>query len=188
MGSRDVERARFLGGAPVLVAADLRWPDRFAAAASALLGAAGTSGLAAVEHIGSTAVPGLAAKPVLDLMPGYVREEDVPGIVTAITGLGYTYRGALGIPDRHYFNRVIEDDDAVWKHNVHMYRVGHPEWIRHLAFRDALRRSATTRDAYAELKHRLAEEFPTDIEAYADGKTDFVDAVIRAAGGPARSF
>ena len=141
----------------------------------------------AIEHIGSTAVPGLAAKPYLDIMPGLRSFEDGRRMVEGMASVGYRYRGEgwLDIPGRHYFSKHIEDDDAVWKHNVHAYAVGHIEWARHLVFRDALRADAALREEYEALKRHLAVVH-TDIEPYADAKGEFVERVITSHGGPSR--
>ena len=163
---------------------DPMWPARFEDARRAIVDSCGC--LVALEHVGSTAVPGLAAKPTLDLMPILARPEDGARIVPAMTGLGYEYRGAFGIPGRHFFTRWLDGDPHVEKHNVHAYPVGHTEIARHLVFRDALRADAATRAAYAALKRALAARFPHDVEAYAEAKSAFVDEVIAARGGPAR--
>jgi GrpB-like predicted nucleotidyltransferase (UPF0157 family) len=139
-----------------------------------------------LQHVGSTEVPGLAAKPTLDLMPILARPEDGPRIVPLMTALGYTHRGEFGIHGRELFTRWIDGDVHVEKHNVHAYPAGHGEIARHLVFRDALRSDAATRTAYEALKRALAARFPHDVEAYAEAKSSFVDEVIAARGGPAR--
>jgi GrpB-like predicted nucleotidyltransferase (UPF0157 family) len=179
-------RARMRAGGPVLVDYDPAWPACFEEAASAIRAASG--GLViTVEHIGSTAVAGLRAKPVIDLMPGLGRHEDGPAIVPAMAALGYEYRGEYGVPGRHYFTQWVDDDPHAWKHNVHCYAVGHREWVRHLVFRDALRADPVLRAAYAALKDELALRFPESVEGYAEAKSVFVERVIREAGGPERA-
>jgi GrpB-like predicted nucleotidyltransferase (UPF0157 family) len=100
--------------------------------------------------------------------------------------LGYESRGEMTIPGRHYFTKLIEDDDRVWKHNVHAYATDHIEWTRHLVFRDALRNHNTLRDEYESLKRRLAVQYRDDVNAYAEAKSEFVERVIAAHAGPAR--
>ena len=170
---------------PVLVPYDPIWPHRFEEAARAISSACGKR-IVAVEHIGSTAVPGLAAKPVLDVMPGLRADEDGGRMVEPMAALGYEYRGEFGIPGRHYFTRPIEDDSHVVKHHVHAYPIGHPEWVRHLAFRDALRRDPLVATEYAQLKHALAARHHDDVEAYAAAKTAFIDRIVAELGGPPR--
>ncbi len=182
----EAARARLWANRPVLLDYDPAWPAAAAEAAAAIL-AACTGIVTTVEHVGSTAVPGLRAKPVLDLMPGFATFADGFAAVPAMESLGYEYRGEYGIPGRHYFTKRIEGNDHVWKHNVHAYEVGHPEWVRHLVFRDALRTNNAWRDEYAALKDELALRFPDDVQAYADAKDEFVERVIGAAGGPGRN-
>ncbi|MCA9822532.1 MAG: GrpB family protein [Dehalococcoidia bacterium] len=130
-----------------------------------------------VEHIGSTSVPGLAAKDVVDLMPGLRAFDDGAKCVPAMESLGFVYKGEFGIPGRHYFNM---DDPETGKrlHNCHMYAIGHDEWIAHLAFRHYLRGHADWRDRYEALKRHLAVRHRDDVEAYAEAKTDFVKQVV----------
>ncbi len=159
-----------------LVAYDPAWPRTFAAMRRRILDACGGI-VVDVEHIGSTSVAGLAAKDVVDLMPGLQAFEDGAECVTAMESLGFSYRGEFGIPGRHYFNM---DDPATGKrlHNCHMYAIGHDEWTAHLAFRDYLRAHDDWRDRYETVKRELAARHPEDIEAYADAKTEFVKEVV----------
>jgi GrpB-like predicted nucleotidyltransferase (UPF0157 family) len=133
--------------------------------------------LIAIEHIGSTAIPGLGAKPVIDVMPGLRTFEDGGQAVSPLERIGYEYRGEYGIPGRHYF---VKDDPESGERiaNVHMYAVGHDEWIAHLALRDYLRQHDEWRDRYWALKQELARKYPYDVEAYAEAKTDFVKGVV----------
>ncbi|MFN0146118.1 MAG: GrpB family protein [Dehalococcoidia bacterium] len=189
MDDEDVDPAlvtRLLAKGVVLVPYDPAWPARFEVAAAAIREACAGE-VTVVEHIGSTAIPGLLAKPVLDIMPGLGSYEDGFAIVAPMESLGYEYRGEFGIPRRHYFTKPVADDRHAWKHNVHCYVVGDPEWLRHLAFRDALRRDGAVRAAYQSLKLELAARFPDDVEAYAEAKGEFVDGVVRAYGGPPRT-
>jgi GrpB-like predicted nucleotidyltransferase (UPF0157 family) len=160
----------------ILVPYDPEWPRAFAGLHDEIVGACGDL-LANVEHIGSTSVPGLAAKPVIDVMPGLNRFEDGPRCADLLGPLGYRYRAENGIPGRHYFQK---DDPRTGERvaNVHMYEVGHDEWIAHLAFRDVLRAHKEWRDRYAVLKAALAVRYPNDVEAYAEAKTAFVQEAV----------
>ncbi len=161
----------------LLVPYDTSWPTKFAGLRDEIAGACGDL-LAGVEHIGSTSVPGLEAKPVIDIMPVLHRFEDGPRCAPLLSALGYEYRGEFGIPGRHYF---VKDRDALTGErtaNVHMYEMGHDEYVAHLAFRDFLRAHGDWRDRYAALKRNLAKKFPDDVEAYAEAKTAFVKEVV----------
>lgn len=133
--------------------------------------------LLAVEHIGSTSVPGLGAKPIIDVMPGLRTFEDGGKVVSPLERIGYEYRGEYGIPGRHLF---VKDDPGTGERiaNVHMYAVGHDEWIAHLALRDYLRTHEAWRDRYWALKQELAQKYRDDVEAYAEAKTAFVKEVV----------
>ncbi|MBI5947695.1 MAG: GrpB family protein [Chloroflexi bacterium] len=178
---RDRARARGV----VLLPYDPEWPARFETAKAAILAACGNV-VIALEHIGSTSVPGLGAKPYLDLMPGLRAADDAMAMIDPMAALGYEYLGEYGLPGRHYFTKWVDGDGHVWKHNVHAWTVGHAEWVRHLVFRDALRNDAGLRQAYWELKVALSRRFPDDVEAYAMAKSEFVEGVLAAHGGPSR--
>jgi GrpB-like predicted nucleotidyltransferase (UPF0157 family) len=164
---------------------DPAWPALAREAARAIVEACGGLVLR-VEHVGSTAVPGLAAKPVLDLMPALARTEDGERIGPMMTALGYAVRGELGILGRHLFTRRIDGDTHVEQHNVHAYETSHPEWERHLVFRDALRADGVMRAEYERVKRALAEQYRDDLATYAESKSPFIDEVIAAHGGPPR--
>lgn len=155
---------------------DTMWKKRYeheAALFTQLFG----SDLVAMYHIGSTAVDGLSAKPIIDVMP-IVREiERVDTYAERIRALGYEVMGEHGIPRRRYL-RKGGDDRTV---HVHIFEQGSEHQIRHLAFRDYLRTFPEARIAYGELKEQLAEMYPNDIERYIAGKHEFVVETERLA-------
>ena len=154
---------------------DPRWPDRFRIFAERAKAALG--GLAiAVEHVGSTAVPGLAAKPVIDLNL-IVRPEDLPRAIELLRSLGYQHEGDRGVPGREAFRWPPGEE----RH--HLY-VCDPESLalrRHLLFREHLRAHPATARAYADLKRALVQRHATDREAYQHGKAAFIEAVMQEA-------
>jgi GrpB-like predicted nucleotidyltransferase (UPF0157 family) len=126
---------------------------------------------AALEHIGSTSVPGLAAKPVIDLL-GEVREIDMADACSeALAALGYRGKGEYGIPGRRYFFR---EEGESHTHHLHVFASADPGLRRHRAFRDYLRTHPGEAAAYGALKASLAQHYPDDIEAYMEGKNAFV--------------
>jgi GrpB-like predicted nucleotidyltransferase (UPF0157 family) len=165
----------------VLVPHDPAWAAQFAIARDEILSAC--NGLVTeVHHVGSTAIPGLAAKPVLDLLPVVRRFEDGAACVPALQALGYAHRGEHGIAGRHYFVRGTPRSD-----HAHLFAADHPEVERHLLFRDYLRAHADEREAYEHLKRDLAAKFGDDRQAYAAAKTPFcdrIDHLARAAKQP----
>lgn len=160
----------------ILVPPDPAWPNRFARLCDEIAGAC-HGVVIAVEHIGSTSIPGLGAKPIIDVMPGLRAFDHGERTVAPLEALGYEYRGEFGIPGRHYFRK---DDPETGERitNVHMYEVGHDEWLAHLALRDYLRLHDDWRERYWKLKQELARQYPEDVEAYAEAKTAFVKEVV----------
>ncbi|MFC4160485.1 GrpB family protein [Chitinimonas lacunae] len=154
------------------------WPAAFVAEAVRLAEALVQAGLPPfqLEHIGSTAVPGLIAKPILDLLGGAEDFSALAGWVAALEKLGYTYKGEFGIPGRHLF--VLGERTT---HHLHLVISGGRFWRDHLAFRDALRADPVLRESYAELKRDLAQRHRDDRSAYSSAKGDFIaQATARA--------
>ena len=138
--------------APVVIADyNPEWPLRFEAAKRTIAQAVGPL-LASVEHIGSTAVPSLAAKPIIDVMPGLTTLEDGSGCVAPLEALGYEYYGENGIPGRHYFDHCDKGGaQGTGIQHVHVLVVGSEEWKRHILFRDYLRANPDEAKKYAQL-------------------------------------
>jgi GrpB-like predicted nucleotidyltransferase (UPF0157 family) len=160
---------------------DPSWPDRFArerdrlAAQFAHAGVAGE--VVAIEHIGSTAVPGLPAKPVIDIMIGLRHWPGSDALVSAVVDLGYRHTGESGVPGRHFF-KDAPSRDAPRTRQIHAVEHGGRLWRDHLYFRDHLRESAADRHAYATLKRKLARTHRNDIVQYIDGKRDFIRDIL----------
>ncbi|HET7295321.1 MAG TPA: GrpB family protein [Vicinamibacteria bacterium] len=160
-----------------LVEYDARWPALFDAEARRLREACAGLPLR-LEHIGSTAVSGLCAKPVLDILAG--RPADVPAnrYIARLHSAGYEHRGERGVPGREYFHRG--DPRA---YHVHLVVENEELWRDYLAFRDRLRADVELKRRYAELKRSLAARFPRNREAYMEGKAAFVDRALRDSSG-----
>lgn len=152
---------------------DPAWASLFVAEVARLRAALVPGLPLTLEHMGSTAVPGLAAKPILDLLGGYPPGAPVAPYVAALVGAGYLHRGEQGIPGREFFRR-----GEPRAYHLHLVAAGGTVWREQLAFRDALRREPALRDAYAALKLELARQFPRDRESYIDGKGAFVRQVV----------
>ena len=154
----------------IVVPHDPRWTRAFRAEASAINAAIGAVPIV-LHHIGSTAIPGILAKPVIDLM-GEVRDlADVDAHGRAFEALGYETMGAYGIAGRRYFRR--RDGDGRQTHHLHVYEAASPHVERHLAFRDYLQAHPAVAAEYSDLKARLIVCEPTR-EDYQDGKDPFV--------------
>jgi len=158
-----------------LVPYDPRWPGLFREEAeriTALVSAAGLP-LLTLEHVGSTAVPGLAAKPVLDLAAGRMGAVAAAHYVPVFEGAGYVYRGERGLPGREFFRR-----GSPRTHHVHLVERDGPHWQGFLRFRRILREVEEARQAYASLKDELARRHPRDREAYVEGKKAFIEEIL----------
>ena len=164
----------------VLVPHDAAWAAQFRELAEQMKLACGDR-LVAIHHIGSTSVPGLAAKPLIDMLPELRRHDEGPHLAPLLEPLGFVYFGAYGIDGRHFFRRKAAVDV-----NVHMFETGHIEVERHLVFRDALRSDSKLLADYQSLKERLADRFPNDVDSYARSKSDFIEGILRTLGAPER--
>ena len=129
-----------------------------------------------MEHIGSTSVPGLAAKPVVDVGILLSDPNDFEALENALDSIGLEYRGDKGTNGGHLFIR--ESGPEIRTHHIHVYFAGASEWDRYIIFRDRLRSNPDLRDEYAALKRDLARRYEDDRFAYMAGKTDFVNRVL----------
>ena len=162
-----------------IVAHRPEWPEVFACEAAAILEACRPR-LLAVHHIGSTSVPGLAAKPVLDMMPVAADPDDAGRAVPKLTALGYRYRGENGIPGRFYFDRIVDGRTVA---HVHMFPADHPAVRTHLVFRDHLRRHPQAALEYEQLKRALASRYRDDRRSYTDRKAEFINRILASVAG-----
>jgi GrpB-like predicted nucleotidyltransferase (UPF0157 family) len=133
-------------------------------------------GITEIHHIGSTAIPGIAAKPIIDMLVVLARHEDGLANVEAMQRLGYEYRGEGGVTGRHYFRKGNPHT-----HHVHMYETGHPEVGRNLRFRDYLRSHPKDAWAYEALKRELAARYVSDTLSYSRAKDEFCERIERSA-------
>jgi GrpB-like predicted nucleotidyltransferase (UPF0157 family) len=154
------------------------WKDDFTREAARIAGALGIQ-LKAIHHIGSTAVPGLRAKPIIDLLAEVSSLDGLDARQHAMEALDYEAMGELGIPGRRYFRK--NDAAGMRTHQVHAFIAGSSEVVRHLAFRDYLRCHPEVAREYGALKLRLVESCGGDLEAYMDGKDAFVKDLERQA-------
>jgi GrpB-like predicted nucleotidyltransferase (UPF0157 family) len=162
---------------PILVLEyDPQWPVLFEKEKAAIL-AALRNRLLMVEHIGSTAVPGLAAKPVIDIAVGIQSLADAPVLIPCIERLGYIYDPILEqlVPQRRFF---WKGTPTVHTCHLHLAEPDHPVLLRPLRFRDYLRRHPDAAEKYGVLKKELAERCGEDMQSYVSGKTAFIEQVM----------
>jgi GrpB-like predicted nucleotidyltransferase (UPF0157 family) len=132
-----------------------------------------------VHHVGSTAVPGLCAKPILDVVVSIPDFERGLELAPALERFGYEFRPGEEIPDRHYFRRKV---DGIRTHHLSLAEPASRHHAVTLAFRDALRSDPARAEAYATLKRDLARRFPMDRVSYTEGKSVFVREVLAGVG------
>lgn len=135
--------------------------------------------LLALHHIGSTAIPGIYAKPIIDILAEVERLEALDARRVEMEGLGYEVMGEFGIPGRRYFRK--DQADGQRTHQIHAFAAGSPHVARHLAFRDYMRAHPAIAQEYSDLKVRLVGSCHGDREAYMDGKDPFIKQTERDA-------
>ncbi|MHC4955879.1 MAG: GrpB family protein [Planctomycetota bacterium] len=128
-----------------------------------------------IEHVGSTSVPGLAAKPNIDMS---IIVTDMQQVIARLETIGYRHNGDQGVPGREAFKRPPD----TYRHNLYACAPGALHLRNHLAVRDTLRADPARARAYGDLKRRLAARFPDDIDAYIEGKSEFVLRILAESG------
>ena len=131
-----------------------------------------------IQHVGSTAVPGLDAKPILDIAVAVASVAVIPQCRPPLCGLGYLDRGDMGRDGGGYLF-VKEAAPEVRTHHLHLVALDDPQWGNYLRFRDVLRADATLRTRYATLKKALQERFSQDRKAYTAAKHAFIRAILQ---------
>src|SRR6266536_4152019 len=159
---------------PVYIADyDSRWSDCFESLRDQIVGVLGALAVQ-IEHVGSTAVPALAAKPVIDIDVVVGSMADLPSVAAKLRPLGYQPQGDLGVAGREAFTTP----EGAPPHHLYVCAVDSPELARHIAFRDFLRAHPDAARDYAELKRCLASRFRNDRTAYTEAKTTFIEHVL----------
>ncbi len=162
---------------PIIIANyDPAWPETFRTL-SLRLSEALDPLARRIEHVGSTSVTGLAAKPIIDIDIVIPHEADLALATDRLAAIGYVYEGQKGIEGRHAF----KPPNDLPKHHPYVCAEDNAELARHLAFRDHLRRSPDDVRAYADLKRALATRYGADRDGYTDAKAEFVEAILRRA-------
>ncbi|NML37616.1 GrpB family protein [Chitinophaga sp. G-6-1-13] len=144
--------------------------------------------ISGVEHVGSTSVPGLAAKPIIDIDILIQTSAGLLPVVAILEQLGYTWRGDLGIPGREAFGRnadtaPLDGSSTSWPaHNLYVCVEGCVSLKNHLQLRNYLRQHPEAARQYGTLKQELAVKYPNDIDSYVEGKTAFITGILAHTG------
>lgn len=157
-----------------IVEYDAAWPKKFETHARVIAGALGRAALR-IEHVGSTSVPGLAAKPVIDILVVVPDSADESAYLPRLEAAGYVLRVREPDWNEHRMFRTPERDV-----HIHIYSAGCTEIQRNLTFRDRLRRNADDRSRYERTKRELAAREWPDMNAYAEAKTEVIESIIAA--------
>jgi GrpB-like predicted nucleotidyltransferase (UPF0157 family) len=154
---------------------DPRWPAYFDEAKLGLSEVLGRYALD-IQHVGSTAIPGIIAKPVIDIAIAIEQYPLPDEVLAAVAALGYTFLGEYGIPHRHLFYRR----DPPVGYNIHINELANDEFQRHVLFRDYMRSNPDAAREYEDLKRELAARYD-DVNTYAGNKSEFVQGILSKA-------
>lgn len=157
---------------------DPKWRDTFEVESKSVADALGEN-VVAVHHIGSTAIPSIYAKPIIDLLVEVKDIIKVDGQSSAMESLGYEVMGEFGIPGRRFFRK--DNQEGVRTHHIHTFEIGSAQVERHLAFRDYMFAHPEDAQKYSELKRELARKYPQNIDRYMDGKDGFIKEIDKKA-------
>ena len=133
-----------------------------------------------IEHVGSTSVPGLAAKPIIDIDVVIEDESKLQAVIGALAKIGYQYEGNLGIPGREAFG--YEGKTHLMEHHLYVCPKNSPELRRHLSFRDYLRGHPEAVKEYSRIKEEAARLFPHDIDGYINHKGTLIEKIYKEIG------
>ncbi|GGD76879.1 GrpB family protein [Paenibacillus nasutitermitis] len=153
------------------------WKEQFRQIRSMIEGYIGDL-ILGIEHVGSTSVEGLPAKPIIDLDAVMEDYSMLPAIVERLAKAGFEHQGNLGIEGREAFNPTVPD--GFMKYHLYVCPKDGKGYLEHIAFRDYLRSHEAARREYASIKMKLAKQHRHDIDSYCDGKSEFVAAILKA--------
>lgn len=131
----------------------------------------------AIEHIGSTSIKDMCAKPIIDIAIGLEKYDDGFKCVEGLSKIGYLYLGEHGVPGRHF----LRTDSDVVKCHIHMYEITSAEWENHILFRDYLSNHEKEAKEYASLKNDLVKQFGNNREKYTETKAEFINNILKKA-------
>jgi GrpB-like predicted nucleotidyltransferase (UPF0157 family) len=152
-----------------------QWPEQFEQEKRLIFEKLGNT-VIELFHIGSTAVPGLAAKPVIDMLLGVEKVPPSPDTIEALQTLEYNYLGEFGVPNRHFCRKGMP-----MTHHLHIVTWGTQQWENRILFRDFLRTHPKAAQQYEQLKRQSAMRFPHDRAAYTNSKTDLITELMEQA-------
>jgi GrpB-like predicted nucleotidyltransferase (UPF0157 family) len=175
----DHGEENFVPAPVVIVEYDPRWPGLYEEERDRILAVAG-DWIVAIEHVGSTAVPGLGGKSIIDIMPAVRHLADAEQCIQPLESIGYEYVPEYNeiLPERRYFHKGPPEARTF---HLHMVERTSEFWERHLLFRDFLRAHPDEAREYFRLKKELAARFGRDREGYTEAKTAFIEGIVARA-------
>ena len=157
-----------------------QWPQMYEQEKACIQDAIGEY-LIDIQHVGSTSIPGLSAKPIIDIMAVIRNISLVEQCVQPLEALDYLYQGELGIPGRHYFRKPIDISHTDRTFHLHMVEKGHDQWAMYQLFREYMLLHPESVREYDTLKRELATKHGSDRAVYTNAKAPFIESIIRAA-------
>lgn len=161
------------------------WPDKFAAICHRLRQHLGEM-IGDIHHVGSTAVPGLRAKPIIDIDIILTDLSQLEQAIAILDQAGYRYQGEMGITGRHAFSYQFQEEHA--SHNLYICDPESEAFKNHICLRDFLRNNEAEKLEYGALKVQLANLHPYDLDRYVDGKTAFITGILERSGFAAQAI
>ena len=156
-----------------LVEYNPKWVEMYEEEAASVMSALGNNTIR-IHHIGSTSIPNICAKPIIDILVEAMKIESIDSKNEAMIELGYEPRGEFGILGRRYFSKGSDEKRT---HHVHIFQVGDPQIERHINFRDYLIAHPDKAKEYCRLKKQLAIRYPMDVGSYTDEKSEFISEI-----------
>ncbi len=163
----------------VVLPYDEKWAQSFEEIKAELQAALGTLALR-IEHVGSTSVKGLSAKPIIDIDVVIKDRSQLDAVISALRSLGYRHEGDMGIPGREAFK--YDGKEHLQKHHLYVCAEDSEELRRHISFRDYLRSHPQAVEEYSRIKTEGAALFPYDIDSYIEHKSPFINGIYREMG------
>jgi len=161
-------------GTVQLVTHHPKWPEHFSKEQQLLFRILGEKALD-ISHIGSTSIPGMPAKPILDILAAVKMLSDVEAFTQDLNKIGYEDKGDGGVPGRRFF---VKGTEAKRTHHLNFCELNSFFWRSHIAFRDYLEQHPEIAREYSALKQGLADIFPNDRGSYTAGKEEFVHSIL----------
>ncbi len=167
-------------GQVIIVDYDPNWPQMYEQEKARIQDAIGEY-LIDIQHVGSTSIPGLSAKPIIDIMPIIRDIALIPYCVQPLESLDYAYFGENGISGRHYFRKPADITSQPHTYHLHIVDKGHDQWAMMLLFREYMLLHPESVQQYDVLKRKLATKYDSDRVGYTNAKEPFVRSILRAA-------